>query len=269
MAAHKASPDVSEEQPRDIFHFLLNAVDPDTGLAAFQDRGRLLAEARLLVVAGTDTTATTLSGLFFYLSHSPTALGKLVEEIRTTFETMEEIAIGGKLNQCKYLRAVIDETLRLAHPAPGELPREVLRGGAVIDGQPYPAGTVVGCSSWAMGRDERVYGPDANEFRPERWLTSSSVATNEDGKHDLARQVGSMKRAFHPFSMGSMNCVGQNLAMLEMLMIVAKTVWATDFELVPGTSAGESADRPDQYELRDFYLCEKEGPILRFKPRTW
>lgn len=73
----------------------------------------------------------------FYLAHYPDGLAKLQSEIRTTFQSSEEIELGIKLSKCKYLRACIDESLRIAHPAPGELPREVRPGGAVIDGQHY------------------------------------------------------------------------------------------------------------------------------------
>ncbi|KAF1976971.1 cytochrome P450 [Bimuria novae-zelandiae CBS 107.79] len=153
IAAHKTNP---SKEAKDMFHFLLTAIDPDTGRPAFEGRTRLLSESRVLVLAGTDTTASSICGLFFYLSRYPTVLARLTSEIRETFESSEEVAPGTKLSQCKYLRACIDETLRLAHPAPGDLPREVLPGGAVIDGAHCPAGTNVGCSAWSMGRNERL-----------------------------------------------------------------------------------------------------------------
>ncbi|KAF2438546.1 cytochrome P450 [Karstenula rhodostoma CBS 690.94] len=263
IAAPKAYPSGSH---KDMFHFLLTAVDPDTDRPAFSDRYHLLSETRLLVLAGTDTTATTLCGAFFYLSHYPNVLAKLQSEIRTTFQSGEQIVPGAKLSKCKYLRACIDESLRIAHPAPSELPREVLPGGAVIDGKHYPAGTLVGCAAWAMGRDENVYGNDVDVFRPERWIASDDANASKTSAEALK-----LRRVFHPFSIGPMNCAGQNLAMLELQLVLAKTVWALDFSRAPGggdeTEMGSNRPSPPVYHVKDIYLSVKTGPFLRFRPR--
>lgn len=267
--ARSAIPNSSSNPVReDMFHFLLTAVDPDTGLPAFSERHNLLAETRLLVVAGTDTTALTLSAWFFYLAHYPRVLSRLTNEVRSTFLSPEEIALGTTLSKCKYLRACIDETLRISHPAPGELPREILKGGAIIDGHPYPAGTLVGCAAWSLGRDESVYG-DCNVFRPERWIPSSNPeALNTEA--DVLR----LRKAFHPFSIGPMNCAGQSLAVLELLLVTAKTVWTLDFRLAPGQTLGEGRPElgwgqrnPKEYVVKDTYLAWKYGPIIQFRKR--
>lgn len=263
IASHK----LGKSGRRDMMHFLLNAVDPDTKLPAFANRSHLLSETRLLVLAGTDTTALTISAFFFYLTHYPRVLEKLTAEVRTTFSSVDEIALGTKLSGCKYLRACVDESLRLSHPAPGDLPREVLPGGATIDGRFYPAGIQVGCSVWAMGHSEAIYGEDVNEYRPERWIST------EDG--NSTRQVLELKKAFHPFSIGSMNCAGQNLATLELLLVLARTVWAVEMRLAPGSTAGEGREElgwgqqdPMQYIVKDSYLCFKDGPYVQFKTRA-
>ncbi|KAF2795475.1 benzoate 4-monooxygenase cytochrome P450 [Melanomma pulvis-pyrius CBS 109.77] len=265
IAAHKAGEKATRH---DMFHFLLTATETDTNLPAYTDSNHLLAEARLLVLAGTDTSAATLCGLFFYLAHNPRVLAKLNAEIRSTFASVQEIMLGPSLSKCQYLRACIDEALRLAPPAPSELPREVLPGGAVIQGQFYPPGTVVGCSAWSMGRDEAIYG-DAYTFRPERWIPSSHLDTlnSED-------QVRNLKKIFHPFSTGSSDCAGRNVAMLELLLVCARTVWKTDIRVAPGFKDGEG--RPelgwgqrsrDQFIVKDAFLSLKEGPVLQFRQR--
>jgi cytochrome P450 len=255
IESHKSNP---SQEAKDMFYFLLTAIDPDTGRPAFEGRNRLLSESRVLTLAGTDTTASSICGLFFYLSRYPAVTARLTSEIRDTFDSNKEIAPGPKLSQCKYLRACIDETLRLAHPAPGDLPREVLPGGAVIDGFPCPPGTSVGCSAWSMGRIETLYGADADVFRPERWMPS-------DDTHVLK-----MRRCFHPFSIGPMNCVGQNLAILEFQLIVAKTVWATDFSVPEIELHKEASGRQVNpvYNVTDAYLSLKVGPFLRFRNRV-
>lgn len=70
--------------------------------------------AAVFFLAGGDTTATALSALFFYLSRNPEAYGKLADEIRTTFSSHSEIHGGPKLAGCRYLRACIEEALRMS-----------------------------------------------------------------------------------------------------------------------------------------------------------
>ncbi|KAF2656844.1 benzoate 4-monooxygenase cytochrome P450 [Lophiostoma macrostomum CBS 122681] len=260
--------DTSEAKHQDMLNSLLSAIDPDTNELAYTNQNHLLSEVRLLVLTSTDTTASTLCGLFFYLAHNPRVLAKATAEVRATFESAEEIVHGAKLSGCKYLRACSDEALRLTPPAPGELPREVLPGGAMIDGHHYPAGTVVGCSPWAMGRDESIYG-DANFYRPERWLPS-------DDPRDFysAADVLKLKKAHHPFSIGLLNCAGQNLALLELSLITARLLWAVDMRVAPGQNVGQGREElgwgqrsARNYVVKDAWLCLKEGPVLQFRVR--
>jgi cytochrome P450 len=127
---------------KDFFYYLLNARDPETGKGFTGPE--LWGESNLLIIAGSDTTSTALAGSFFYLVHNPSTLKKLTDEIRSTFETVEDINSGLTLNLCTYLRAVIDEAMRLSPPVGGILPREVLPGGLEVDGIHIPEGTYLG-----------------------------------------------------------------------------------------------------------------------------
>lgn len=263
IAAHKEGKR-AEGDRKDMFYFLLTAIDPDTKRPAYSTRNKLLSESRLLIIAGSDTSSTVMTSVFFYLAHNTRTLAKLKHEVRSTFAKSSDIKIGSKLSGCKYLRACIDESLRMTHPVPSEMSRVVLPGGAIIDGTFYPPGTIVGCTGWSMGRDERGYG-DAHTFRPERWIA--------DEYHSEA-DIRKLRMDFHPFSMGRMNCAGQNLALLELTMTVAKTVWATEFRLAPGFTVGEGDPslgwgqrNQGEYMVTDAYLCSKDGPMLQFRPR--
>lgn len=150
------------EQRQDIFHFLCEARDPDTGLVAYNETD-LRAEASLLIIAGSDTTSVSLSGIFFYLTGDPFRLEKLTNEIRTTFNSADKIIRGPKLLSCTYLMACIDEGMRLTPSGPCELPREVLSGGILIKGEYYPQGTIVGTVPWVNSRNEEVFR-DATVF---------------------------------------------------------------------------------------------------------
>jgi cytochrome P450 len=108
-----------------------------------------------------------MSTLFFYLLHYPDALRRATTEIRTSFETEDDIVMGPKLASCCFLQACIDETLRLNPVLSLVLPREVKSGGTIIDGEFFKEGSVVGTSIYAMHRNEEFF-PEPNVFRPER-----------------------------------------------------------------------------------------------------
>ncbi|KAF2177058.1 benzoate 4-monooxygenase cytochrome P450 [Zopfia rhizophila CBS 207.26] len=255
------------EQRLDIFHFLCEAKDPDTGLPAYDEQA-LRAEASLLVIAGSDTSATSLTAAMFYLSLPSQAhrLEKLVKELRTTFQSAEDIVIGPKLTSCVYLRACIEEAMRLSPSGPSELPRLVRAGGITIMGDYYPAGIVVGTSSFSNGRNERVFG-DSYVYRPERWIVDEATqVTQED--------VDRARAGFHPFLTGPGNCVGRNLAIIELQAAVGRTLWRYDMRRAPGSTYGGGSPElgwgqrdPDHYRLIDAYVAVHNGPMLQFRKK--
>lgn len=97
------------------------------------------SNASVLIVAGSETTATTLTAVVYYLCLYPKVLARLTEEIRTNFETEAEINIVN-VGQLKYLIAVLDEALRVYPPAPWSQPRKIRVGGDVIVGKFVPEG---------------------------------------------------------------------------------------------------------------------------------
>ncbi|KAI1772361.1 cytochrome P450 [Hypoxylon cercidicola] len=117
-----------------MFYFLAEARDPDTRHPAYDD-SELRAEPSLLIIAGSDTTSVSLSGIFFYFTGEPRRSRKLVDEIRSTFQSVEEIVYGPKLSACTYLKTYINEGMRLTSSGPSDLPREVLPGGLKIKGE--------------------------------------------------------------------------------------------------------------------------------------
>ncbi|KAI0015455.1 cytochrome P450 monooxygenase-like protein [Xylariomycetidae sp. FL0641] len=261
--AQSTKPEV--EQRQDIFYFLYEARDPDTGRRVYDDR-ELHAESSLLIIAGSDTTAISLSGIFFYLSGDPQRCGKLANEIRTMFTSPEDIVYGPKLMSCAYLRACVDEGMRLTPSGPCELPREVLPGGLRIQGEYYPPGTIVGTVPWVNSRNPEVYG-DAEVFRPERWILDDSTGVT---KENLAHA----KAGFHPFLSGPTSCVGQNLAMAEILITIARTVHRLDVRRTPGSTFGGGSPAlgwgqrdPNQLQLRDAYVSLRRGPEVQVRKR--
>lgn len=247
FALEEASKDKPDAQRRkDFMHFLINARSPETGEQFTQQD--LVGEAALLVGAGSDTSSTALSATFFYLTHNPVILSTLQDEVRSAFESVDEIKTGAKLSSLHYLRACIDETLRMTPPVPGILSRKVLPGGATIDSRPIPAGTTVGVSIYTLHHNERYFA-EPFRYMPERWLLGDS---DNDGETTICKPypsssqeavkrngVGKQREAWIPFSVGTRNCVGKNMAMMELLVTVARVVYLYDVRNEPGSVKGE------------------------------
>lgn len=249
---------------KDFFYYLLNAKDPETGKGFSMDE--LWGESNLLIIAGSDTTSTAMAGTFFYLAHNATALQKLTKEIRETFNDVEEIVTGPKLNGCAYLRACIDETMRMTPPVAGALPREVLLGGIDIDGHHIPAGVDVGVPHYAIHHNPNYY-PRPFDYIPDRWLPDPAA-------NPLHSKLADAHAAFCPFSIGPRGCIGKGLAYVELTVTIARVLYLYDLRLAPGTTLGEgSADlevgrtRATEYQIEDRFASMKDGPILQFRAR--
>lgn len=135
-------------------------------------RQHVIASCISNIVAGSDTTAISLSAVLYYLLITPRSLETLRKEIEG-FEADGRLSAQPKFKdtqQMPYLQAVIKEALRM-HPATGlPLERVVPQNGTEIAGRYFPAGTIVGINSWVEHRSKAIYGNDADQFRPERWL---------------------------------------------------------------------------------------------------
>jgi len=176
------------------------------------------ANAYVLIIAGSETTATLLTGAVFYLLLNPAALARLVKEIRSSFSAEADIT-DAAVSKLPYLSAVFNETFRLYPPVDGASNRVVPEGGAFIDGQFVPGGTRVGIPVTAAYQC-RHYFRKPNLFIPERW---SDRAYDSDEKAVL-----------QPFGVGPRNCIGRTLAYMEMRLIMSRLLWNFDIELLPG-----------------------------------
>ncbi|KAI5902134.1 Cytochrome P450 52A5 [Candida parapsilosis] len=173
-----------------------------------------------ILVAGRDTTAGLLSFVFFELARNPAVLAKLREEIGTKFglgkeARIEEITFES-LKNCEYLKAVLNECLRLYPSVPQNFRvatrnTTLPRGGGPDGMSPIliTKGQTVNYSVYATHRSEEYYGKDANEFRPERWFEPQT------------RKLG---WAFVPFNGGPRICLGQQFALTEASYVTTRLV---------------------------------------------
>ncbi|KAL0941169.1 cytochrome p-450 [Colletotrichum truncatum] len=179
----------------------------------------LVMLAGTFIVAGSGTTAGGMSGLTYLLLRSPEKLEKLKTEIRETFKTRGEISMVAAQN-CKYLRACLNEAMRMYPPTPGSLPRWVPGKGEIIDGHWVPGGYAVAVNQFAAGHSKHNFHR-ASEFIPERWLELSP--DSEFANDDLA--------SVQPFSYGQRICIGKPMAYAEMSLAYAKFLWHFELEL--------------------------------------
>ncbi|KAJ8127520.1 hypothetical protein O1611_g6117 [Lasiodiplodia mahajangana] len=149
--------------------------------------------AFVLIVAGSETTATALTGATYLLATNPTVLKKLAIELRHAFSDEESIEFSSVKDLC-FLDAVTNETLRMYPPGVNAQPRIAPPGGTIILGKYVPENTVLGIPQRAMYMSESNF-KRAKEFVPERWLGLEDYAADR-------------KDCFHPFSLGSRNCIG-------------------------------------------------------------
>ena len=171
--------------------------------------------------AGSDTTSVSLASIVHNLMKSPDKLNKLRQEL-------DEAAANGRASTpitfqqaqaLPYLQACIKEGLRL-HPATGlPLARVVPPEGATIAGTFFPGSTIVGINTWVAHYNQSVFGPDADTFRPERWLESKE-------------KVSRMDQYYFPFGLGSRTCIGKNISLMEMSKLIPELVRQFDLRLV-------------------------------------
>ena len=278
FALEKADAEKADEDKRkDFFHYLLHAKDPQTG-ATFLPKD-LVGEAALLVGAGSDTSSTAISALFFYLSRNERVLKLLQEEVRAAFSDVEEIRYSTRLTNLTYLRACIDEAMRMSPPVPGLLDRLILPGGATIDNHHIPESTTVGVPIYALHHNE-TYFPNSWTYIPERWIPPSSSCTTLNLLPVTTESIDLAKSAFHAFSSGPRGCVGKNMAYIEMFTAVARVMFLFDIRRAEGDHKGEGGEmtttgwakgagreRRDEYQLRDWLITDREGPVLQFRRR--
>ncbi|KAF1796237.1 cytochrome P450 [Mucor lusitanicus] len=176
------------------------------------------------IIAGRDTTAQALSWLFYNLSLQPRVEKKIIDEIQDKISDDAEKdspALYEIINNMPYLHAVFYETLRL-HPSVPSNQKYALEDDIWPDGTVVKAGYYVSWSPYAQGRSTKIWGDNAREFYPERWI-------DEEG--NLRRENAGKWPAFHA---GPRICLGQNLATLEALVCVAMLLKRYTFKLVPG-----------------------------------
>ncbi|CCM00869.1 uncharacterized protein FIBRA_02915 [Fibroporia radiculosa] len=207
----------------------------------------VLSNAVTAIIAGSDTTTSTLTAAMCFLIENRSCFTRLRAEIDAAFPFGQVAPTeAGKLAQLEYLNAVINETLRMEPPVRTGLQRAPApkSGGHMLGSSIFlPEGTAVYASPYVYHRDPRYFFPDPDRFCPERWLSK--------GEPGAVLNTS----AYFPWSLGPANCVGKPVAQLEMRTVLANLIQAFDFEFADGYSY-------KAYDAKslDYFITHK-GPL--------
>ncbi|TCD68528.1 hypothetical protein EIP91_010584 [Steccherinum ochraceum] len=209
---------------KDVFHYLNN---DDVDLAP-PNPIMVVTEGSLVVVAGSDTVSATLSSILWCLLMNPDAYRRLQQEIDQCYPAGQDALDCAYSVEMKYLDAVINETMRLYPVVPSGDQRATKDKGMTVNSTYIPPYTSVRLHTWTMHRDPCNFYPFPTSFWPDRWLLCQ-VPTAKYPK-DFVHNTD----AFHPFSYGPTGCVGKNLAMKELRMVLCGLLQQVDVAFPKG-----------------------------------
>lgn len=184
----------------------------------------------------------------FYICKHPVVYKKLQQEIDDYYEqnNLQEPISYSQTLQMPYLKAVVKEATRLLPSIVYQLLRYVPESGLTVDNKFIPAGTSVGISPIAQNRDQAIWGPDADEFRPERWLEDEA----------RGRYFDTANMTFG--GSGPRMCVGKNIALVELNKFVAQLLRNFDIDFV---------DRERPWHIVTYWFAYQHDMHMRIKAR--
>jgi cytochrome P450 len=216
----------------DLLDLMLHSVDPETGESLSDEniRNQILT----FLVAGQETSAGVMAFALHFLSTHPDVAEKVRGEVETVCPdgdlTFDRV---GKL---RYLRRVVDETLRLWPVAPGYFRKA--RYDTTVGGHPFERGEWVFVVLLQLHRD-KAWGEDAERFDPDRWSRE--------------RKPADVHNLYKPFGTGMRACIGRQFAYHEVLVALAIIVRHRDLVPSPGYQllVNETISlKPSQLRLR-------------------
>lgn len=246
---HATVDEVIEERQRgggdghtDLLELMLTATDPVTGARLSPEAIR--AECLTMLVAGHETSAGAAAFALWELARRPEVVARIRDELTRTCGPGELRLEFDQVAKLRYLRRVVDETLRLYPPAPGffRRPRHPLTLGGRYDFRP---GQWVLVLTLAAHRDRDAWGPDAHEFEPDRWESERA--------RDLNAHV------YKPFGTGARACLGRAFAIHELMVVLAHIVDAVDLAPDPAYP---------RLRISEQITLKPKGLRIRLSPRN-
>lgn len=216
---------------------------------------QIIDNVLFLMLAGSETSSSTLTNCLLFLGLHPTVWKKVVKEQNELCNNHGEVLTKDQLdNDLPYLEAVIKETMRLRPISGGQFRRT--KETMIIDGQQVPKGWPIVYNIRRTHEDDPMTKLDdgshmdlINGFKPERWLDEETRPKDGD---------------YIPFGSGPRFCLGYNLAMAEMKLFLATMARNLDFDLV-----GVNADNVDdiKWKRSDLIAVPSDGVAISVRPK--
>ncbi|KID93373.1 cytochrome P450, partial [Metarhizium majus ARSEF 297] len=188
---------------------------PMDKFTATERRKLLEGDSQLIIVAGSDTTAATLTSMVYELLRAPKYIDMLRDELAPFVQG--DVIDFRRIQTLPILNGIVNETHRLHPPVPTTLSRRTPSEGIMVGDTHVPGNMTVWCPQYAIGRTESLY-KDAGTFFPERWYSRPDTITD--------------KTVFAPFSVGAYACIGKSLALQNIRNTIAEIV--INFEIRTG-----------------------------------
>ena len=204
----------------------------------------LVSQMMTFLAAGHETTSSAFTWTLYYLCKYPDVQAKLRDEIHTKIPSPRKPGAqvtASALDSCRYLHAVCSEVLRIMPPV--ALTMRVAAEDATISGHVIPKGTMVVIAPFAVNASAELWGSDAKEFKPERWL-----ASGQGGNGGAESNY-----SFLTFLHGPRSCIGQAFSKSELACLLAAFVGRLHAE----------------FEDKDFVVEIKGGITSKPKGGLW
>ncbi|CAK0787756.1 hypothetical protein CVIRNUC_010978 [Coccomyxa viridis] len=268
----------SDEDANSIAGHLLRLRDRDGKPLS---RARLIEEFAVFFIAGSETTGHTVAWTLWFLATNPAALAKLEDELNSNglLKTVQNPGprpfTHADIGKLHWLDCCIKEAMRLQPVVANSLRRLVVRPVRLSNGFVLPAGVHVELAQYSVMRNPAWGWEAPNTFKPERWENPEEEYYLAKHAPDLAGQgsassaapalqAGSKARRMHPFGQGIRNCVGQQLAKINIPTVIAMFVREFHLTLAP-QMAGKGIE---ELEVLRATLQPKDGIYMLCKPRA-
>eukprot|EP01103_Thecamoeba_quadrilineata_P017084 TRINITY_DN5924_c0_g2_i1.p1 TRINITY_DN5924_c0_g2~~TRINITY_DN5924_c0_g2_i1.p1 ORF type:complete len:511 (+),score=75.95 TRINITY_DN5924_c0_g2_i1:49-1581(+) len=231
----------TDEKKADQIDLLNLMIDSNEGGEGLSDE-ELYHNMVIFFLAGHDTTAASLSIALYFLAKYPETQDKVRNEINSILGT-KTVATYHDQAKFEYLNCVIKETLRLFPPV-AQFPMRNTVGDVELGSGVLPKGTLVSVDSFQLQRRKEEWGPDAEEFVPERF---------EDEEAHKKRHPYS----WIPFGAGTRSCLGMDFSLIEQRMVLATLLKKYRVTLTPGH---------EELKLKPVNLLQPDNLLLQFVP---
>ncbi|RGP77378.1 pisatin demethylase [Fusarium longipes] len=218
------------------------------------DDAQIISWLMINMIAGADTTAITIrSALYFGLKH-PRCWQRLTKEILEA-DFGNEVPAYKDVKVLPYTDAIIREALRMLPGVSMTMERYVPKEGFTLpNGDLLPGGTILGMNPYIVARNTSVYGEDATEFRPERWLRYQG-----ESEDDFQKRLLAMNQADLSFGGGSRMCIGKHMGLFQTYKVLARLITRYEIELV---------DPEKEWKVINSWFPRQEGLRVRLQKRS-